>query len=88
MHYGALDAYIMIDVTKHLIKKAEQDGLPPFKKYVKTLDNRKMLTNNNESDDEFTSNDKDQYAERIVVKNKYVGNKRKQFNGGNKSNGD
>ena len=45
MHYGALDAYIMIDIVKHLIEKAQKDGLNPFKKYVKTLDNRKMLTN-------------------------------------------
>ena len=29
-HYGALDAYVLIDITKALIEKAKNDGLPPF----------------------------------------------------------
>jgi hypothetical protein len=44
----------MIPIVKHLIKKAEEDGLPPFKKYVKTLDNTKILLNGGEYDsDDF-----------------------------------
>lgn len=29
-HYGALDAYCLIGIVKHLIEKAKNDGLPPF----------------------------------------------------------
>lgn len=35
----------MIPIVKFLIKKAEEDGLPPFKKYVKCLDNTKIILN-------------------------------------------
>jgi ribonuclease D len=53
-HYGVLDAYIMIPIIKFLMKKAEEDGLPPFIKYVKNLDNTKILLNSQDYDsDEF-----------------------------------
>lgn len=54
-HYGSLDAYILIDILKHLIEKAEKDGLPPFKKFIKTLDNRKILIK--PEDDDFNDFD-------------------------------
>ena len=44
-HYGALDAFVLIDITKALIEKAKNDGLPPVTKYMKTLDNRNMIMN-------------------------------------------
>ena len=52
-HYGVLDAYMMIPIIKFLMKKAEEDGLPPFKKYVKTLDNTKILLNQDYDSDDF-----------------------------------
>jgi ribonuclease D len=52
-HYGSLDAYVLIEITEKLIAKAADDGLPPFKKYVKTLDNRNMILNNNYDSDDF-----------------------------------
>lgn len=42
-HYGALDAYILIPIVRQIRQKAEEDGLPPFQKYVKRLDNTKMI---------------------------------------------
>lgn len=45
-HYGALDAYILIDILEGLKKKAESEGQPPFTKFVKTLDTRDMIVNN------------------------------------------
>ena len=55
-HYAALDAYILIDVLKKMIEKSQTDQkLAPFKKYVKTLDNRKInLINSNYDSDDFT----------------------------------
>lgn len=52
-HYGALDAYIMIDIIKFLIEKAKADGLSPFQKFVKTLDNTKMILSENYDSDDF-----------------------------------
>lgn len=52
-HYGALDAYIMIDIIKFLIEKAKTDGLSPFQKFVKTLDNTKIIMAANYDSDEF-----------------------------------
>lgn len=52
MHYAALDAFVLIDIIKSLRKKAETDKkIAPFQKYVKTLDNRRMLLNPNFEDD-------------------------------------
>ena len=54
MHYAALDAFVLIDIIKKLREKAELDKkLAPFKKYVKTLDNRRMLINPNFDNDDF-----------------------------------
>jgi ribonuclease D len=68
-HYGALDAYIMIPIIKFLIAKAEEDGLPPFKKFVKTLDNTKILLNgeNYDSDDFDEERAYSSKTEKIVV---------------------
>lgn len=42
-HYGALDAYILIPIVRLLQQKAQEDGLPPFSKYVKRLDNTRLI---------------------------------------------
>ena len=55
-HYGSLDAYILIDMVKHLIEKAQSNGLPPFQKFIKTLDNRKILVKT--EDDEYDDFDR------------------------------
>lgn len=44
-HYGALDAYILLDIIEKLKEKAQQDGMQPFDKFVKTLDTRDMIVN-------------------------------------------
>lgn len=53
-HYGALDAYILIPIIHELRRKAEEDGLPPFSKYVKKLDNTRTISNSLDMDsDDF-----------------------------------
>jgi ribonuclease D len=68
-HYGVLDAYVMIPIIKFLMKKAEEDGLPPFKKYVKTLDNTKILLHNQDYDSDDFDEERAYSAknEKIVV---------------------
>jgi ribonuclease D len=54
MHYAALDAFVLIDIIKKLRDKAELDKkMASFTKYVKTLDNRRMLINPSFDNDEF-----------------------------------
>ena len=55
-HYASLDAYILIGITEKLREKAQQDGLQPFDKFVKTLDTRNIIVN------EVTDNSEDFYA--------------------------
>lgn len=83
-HYGATDAYILIDIIKHLIERAKQNNMPPFHKYVKTLDNKKMrisvdYDSDLENDEESKTNDRKE--ERINVKQRKHG-KKKNFNKG------
>ena len=54
MHYAALDAFVLIDIIKRLREKAALDKkMAPFNKYVKTLDNRRMLINPSFDNDDF-----------------------------------
>jgi ribonuclease D len=81
-HYGALDAYIMIDIIKFLIEKAKTDGLSPFSKFVKTLDNTKMILSNDYDSDDF--DEQKAYGnkeEKIVVNRENIPqkNKKKQW---------
>ena len=80
-HYGALDAYILIEIVKHLIEKAKDDGLPPFQKFTKTLDNTKMILDANYDSDDF--DEQKAYGakeEKVVVHNKMPQkNKRQQW---------
>lgn len=86
-HYGSLDAYILIDMVKHLIQKAESNGLPPFKKFIKTLDNRKILIK--ADDDEFDDFERQKNMdERVVVQPTLKNNKRKTFGNGPRQPGD
>jgi len=39
LHYGALDAYVLVGIIKKLREKSVADGVAPFKRYVRTLDN-------------------------------------------------
>lgn len=52
-HYGALDAYILIPIVQKLVEKSLKDDVAPYKKSVKTLDNRNMILNKNYESDEF-----------------------------------
>ena len=71
-HYAALDAYILIEIIKKLIEKANEEGYD-FKNYVKTLDNRNMVMSelNADFDDDFFEKDEQfkqkMYNEKIVV---------------------
>ena len=83
-HYGATDAYILIDIIKHLIERAKQNNMPPFHKYVKTLDNKKMRISvdyDSDLENEEESKTNDRKEERINVKPR-KGGKKKHFNKG------
>jgi ribonuclease D len=69
-HYGALDAYIMIDIIKFLIEKAKADGMAPFKKFVKKLDNTKIILADNYDSDDFDEKKAYGAREEKVVVNK------------------
>jgi len=43
-HYGALDAYILVSIIKHLRKTA---GKEDYEYNVQTLDKRKMISKDN-----------------------------------------
>jgi len=77
-HYGATDAYILIDIIKHLIERAKQNNLPPFHKYVKTLDNTKMMISadyDSDLENEEESKTKERKEERVNVKHRKGGKK-------------
>jgi ribonuclease D len=82
-HYGALDAFILIDIIKGLIEKAKKDNLPPFSKYVKTLDNRKIIITADVDSDDMDEETKTKYLEeKINAKNREhkTKGKRQHFN--------
>ena len=60
-HYAALDAYILIEILKKLVEKSEQDKGPRLEKHIKTLDNRNIMVEEENSgpgllaDDDFYS---------------------------------
>mmetsp|Transcript_22294 Transcript_22294/g.34492 ORF Transcript_22294/g.34492 Transcript_22294/m.34492 type:complete len:110 (+) Transcript_22294:1696-2025(+) len=78
-HYGALDAWILIGIVQKIQEKAKEDGLLPFEKYCKTLDNRNTIFHV-PADDDF---DEERYNqaknEQVVVNKKVTRGKRQQF---------
>lgn len=79
-HYGALDAYILIDIVKHLIEKAQKDKLREFDFFKRTLDNRKIiLTADEESDDEDGIQRAKRLDERVVADNSFQKNKKQTW---------
>jgi ribonuclease D len=80
-HYGALDAWIMIDIVKALIQKAKNDKLSPFNKFVKTLDNRKIIITADIDSDDMTEDQKTKYLEEKIniASNSKSKNKRQRF---------
>lgn len=86
-HYGALDAYILIDIVKHLIEKAKENGLAPFHKFCKTLDNRKILVAKDDDSEEFDPEKALQrQEERVIVNRGNQRNKRQNFKQGDGPN--
>lgn len=81
-HYAALDAYILIEILKKLVEKSEQDKGPRLEKHIKTLDNRNIMVEEENSgpgllaDDDFYSREdqrrKKLNEERIFVKGNNV----------------
>jgi hypothetical protein len=74
----------LIDIIKHLIERAKQNNMPPFHKYVKTLDNKKMRISvdyDSDLENEEESKTNDRKEERINVKPR-KGGKKKHFNKG------
>jgi hypothetical protein len=69
----------MIDIIKFLIEKAKTDGMAPFKKFVKTLDNTKIiLTGENYDSDDFDEKKAYGTREEKVIVNKELQNKSKR----------
>jgi len=52
-HYGALDAYVLIDIIKALIEQAKNDELEPISEYIETLDRRNVVVNEDYDSDEY-----------------------------------
>ena len=70
----------MIDIIKHLIEKAKNDGQPAFSKFVKTLDNTKMILESNYDSDDFDEQKAyDTKEEKIVVNRDNNRNKRQNW---------
>ena len=84
-HYAALDAYVLIDIVEALMAKAQQDGLQPFEKFVKTLDTRNIIINEvMESDDDREQQRKHQMQdEHVHVKNNRFAGRQRKFNNNN-----
>ena len=72
----------MIDIIKFLIEKAKADGLSPFQKFVKTLDNTKMILSQDYDSDDFDEQKAYGNREEKIVVDKSNGpqkNKKKQW---------
>ena len=87
-HYASLDAYVLIEIIDKLKEKAQQDGLPPFEKFVKTLDTRDMIVNEIiDNQDDFYENEKKRmnrmHNEKINVENNQYVQKKRHFNNNN-----
>ena len=77
MHYASLDAYVLIDIMKALIKKARDEKKIDYTKCLKTLDNRNILI-----DDESGGimNDDDFYEKEDIKRQKLNNEKIKNIN--------
>lgn len=87
-HYGALDAYILIDIVKHLIEKAQADKHREFDYFKRTLDNRKIIiTADQDSDDEDGLQRAKRLEERVVTDNSMQRNKKQTWSQNNGPSG-
>lgn len=61
-----------------MIEKAKNDGIPSFEKFIKTLDNRKILIKNDgDSDCDFDEQQRlKSHEERVQVNNPVLRNKK------------
>lgn len=90
-HYASLDAYVLIGITEKLREKAQQDGLQPFDKFVKTLDTRNIIVNEvtDNSEDFYTQEKNNKYRkenEKITVENNQFAGKKRNFRQNNQRN--
>ena len=68
-HYAALDAYVLINILKALIAKSEEIHGPPVQKYIRTLDNRNIIVEE-QADDGGLFDNEDFYEKETARRNK------------------
>lgn len=68
-HYAAMDAYVLINILKALIAKSVDIHGPPVQKYIRTLDNRNIIVEE-QGDDGGLFDNEDFYEKETARRNK------------------
>jgi hypothetical protein len=80
-HYAALDAYVLIEILKALIRHSEErmHNGPPVQKYIRTLDNRSIIVEEDAQQDDGGGlfGDEDFYEKETARRNKLAGDRGK-----------